>query len=213
MKKKINIREDIHNLKKQLILDVATELFYEKGYNGTRIEEIADRLSATKPFIYYHFKSKAEILAAVCGRTTEIAAAIAEATVDTSGPVQERLRDFVRQLSLETLRGRFYLAVYFREEKHLPDDAAQQLANNRKRFHQAVSKLLREGVASGVFEVESVSVVSQAITGMTTWVYNWYRSDGSLSPDEIADQMAILALQMVRCKITHSPDGAKLSGP
>lgn len=200
MKKKINIREDIHNLKRQRILDAATELFYEKGYNGTRIEEIADRLSATKPFVYYHFKSKAEILAAVCGRTTALVAAIAEATADTSGPVQERLHEFVRQLSLEIIRGRFYLAVYFREEKHLPAEAALQLAIDRKRFHQAVSKLLREGVASDVFEATSVSVVSQAITGMTTWIYNWYRPGGSMTPNDIADQMANLALSMVRRK-------------
>src|SRR4051794_40052793 len=44
------------------ILDVALELFTENGYDGTSMREIAERLSITKPALYYHFDSKEEIV-------------------------------------------------------------------------------------------------------------------------------------------------------
>jgi AcrR family transcriptional regulator len=44
------------------ILDVALELFNEQGYDATSLREIAERLGVTKAALYYHFKSKADIL-------------------------------------------------------------------------------------------------------------------------------------------------------
>ncbi|MCW2555806.1 MAG: hypothetical protein JWR78_5587, partial [Mycobacterium sp.] len=41
---------------------IALELFAERGYDGTSLREIAERLSITKAAVYYHFRSKDEIL-------------------------------------------------------------------------------------------------------------------------------------------------------
>ena len=47
---------------RERILTVANELFIEQGYEGTSLREIADRLDITKAALYYHFRSKDEIL-------------------------------------------------------------------------------------------------------------------------------------------------------
>ncbi len=47
---------------RERILAVANELFIEQGYEGTSLREIADRLDITKAALYYHFRSKDEIL-------------------------------------------------------------------------------------------------------------------------------------------------------
>lgn len=189
--------QDAAELKRRRILDAASELFFEMGYRGTSVDAIAERLGATKPFIYAHFKGKAEILAGVCGRTTAFVAAVAEAQAGKSGPVRPRLAAMVRELTLRVIEGRVYLAVYFREEMHLPADAYRSLSSNRRRFDRALSRLLQQGVDSGEFSMPYVSVATQAITGMTTWLYNWYRPDGPLSPEQMADEMARLVLSMV----------------
>jgi AcrR family transcriptional regulator len=46
------------------IQEIALELFAEQGYDKTSLREIADRLGVTKAALYYHFKSKEEIVAA-----------------------------------------------------------------------------------------------------------------------------------------------------
>lgn len=194
----MTIRDEIYNLKRQRILDVASELFFELGYKGTSIDAIAERLEVTKPFIYYHFDSKADILAAVCGRTTAFVAGLAEEQASKTGPVHERLKDLVREMCRRVIDGRVYLAVYFREEKHLPPAAFRELASNRRRFDKALSRLLQEGVDSGAFHISKVPVATQAITGMSTWLFNWYRPKGPLGPDQLADEMAELTLRMVQ---------------
>lgn len=47
---------------RQRIQDVALELFAEQGYEKTSLREIAERLDVTKAALYYHFKSKEDII-------------------------------------------------------------------------------------------------------------------------------------------------------
>jgi AcrR family transcriptional regulator len=192
------LKDEVFELKRQRILDVASTLFFELGYKGTSMDAIAERMSVTKPFVYYHFDTKADILAAVCGRTTAVVAGLAEQQANSPGPVQGRLLELVRELSRRVIDGRVYLAVYFREEKHLPANASRELAADRRRFDRALSKLLQEGVDTGAFRVATVPVAAQAITGMTTWIFNWYREKGPLSPEQVAQEMSQMALAMVQ---------------
>ncbi|MBZ0325170.1 MAG: TetR/AcrR family transcriptional regulator, partial [Alphaproteobacteria bacterium] len=48
------IREELRAFRKDRILYEAAELFYERGYTGTTLDAIAERLEVTKPFIYYY---------------------------------------------------------------------------------------------------------------------------------------------------------------
>lgn len=50
---------------RQRIQDVALELFAEQGYEKTSLREIAERLEVTKAALYYHFKTKEDILVSI----------------------------------------------------------------------------------------------------------------------------------------------------
>ncbi|WP_218511663.1 TetR/AcrR family transcriptional regulator [Variovorax sp. dw_308] len=197
-----SMRDQLHDFKRNRVLDVASQLFYEAGYSKTSIDAIADQLHVTKPFIYYHFDSKADILAGVCGRTTAFVAELAEEAANSKGSPRQRLGDLVRNMTLRIIEGRVYLAVYFREEKHLPEEAQIALAGYRRRFDQAMRALLQQGVDAKEFKLGHIAVAEQAITGMTTWVFNWYRPDRRLSAEDIAENMAQLTLSMVSGRST-----------
>ncbi len=64
----MGIRDEVAALKRERTIAVAAELFYERGYENTSLDVIAERMSVTKPFIYAHFSSKAELLAEICAR-------------------------------------------------------------------------------------------------------------------------------------------------
>src|ERR1700712_4422204 len=64
----ISIRDEVIALKRERTIAVAAELFYERGYENTSLDSIAERMNVTKPFIYAHFTSKAELLAEICAR-------------------------------------------------------------------------------------------------------------------------------------------------
>jgi AcrR family transcriptional regulator len=64
--------ESEHAGTRERILDVALDLFVEKGYEQTSLREIAERLGVTKAALYYHFPSKADILIALHLRMHEL---------------------------------------------------------------------------------------------------------------------------------------------
>src|ERR1700730_10953632 len=66
------MRNEILAYKRERILEEAVKLFYERGFSGTTLDDIATELGVTKPFIYTHFRSKTDLLAALCKPTTEL---------------------------------------------------------------------------------------------------------------------------------------------
>ncbi|MDF5754529.1 TetR/AcrR family transcriptional regulator [Spongiactinospora sp. TRM90649] len=50
---------------RERIQRVALEMFAERGYEKTTLQEVAERLGITRPALYYHFKAKSDILASV----------------------------------------------------------------------------------------------------------------------------------------------------
>jgi len=121
---------------REKILDVALDLFTDQGFDGTSMREIAQRLSITKPSIYYHFASKEDILLALHMRAHEFGkAALArltgQITLETWGSALSELLDQMaaqrklflmqerNQAALEKLHSKHH------EEEH--DDFRQRL--------------------------------------------------------------------------------------
>jgi AcrR family transcriptional regulator len=191
------MREEISAYKRDRILEEAVKLFYERGFSGTTLDDIAGKLGVTKPFIYTHFRSKVELLEAICRPTIEMSLdAIARAAAQPGAP-SERLFDGIVNFSKVVLQRQANIAVYFREEKHLSEAGLAEINTLRKRFDRVLSELLEEGASVGEFTIVDVRVAALAIGGMVSWAYTWYQPKGRLPVEEVGRKMAHFALQMV----------------
>src|ERR1700760_4199412 len=85
------MREEITAYKRERILEEAVKLFYERGFSGTTLDDIAGKLGVTKPFIYTHFRSKVELLEAICRPTIEMSLEAIIQAVQQPGSPPERL--------------------------------------------------------------------------------------------------------------------------
>jgi AcrR family transcriptional regulator len=191
------MREEILAYKRERILEEAVKLFYERGFTGTTLDDIAAELGVTKPFIYTHFRSKTELLAALCKPTIELSLGAVTQAANGPGSPTERLYRAIAGFTEVVLSRQANIAIYFREEKNLSPEALGEINALRKRFDRVLSKLLTEGVAAGEFDVTDVSLTALAIGGMISWAYTWHRPEGRLAIDDMCDRMAELALQMV----------------
>ena len=199
------MREEISAYKRERILEEAVKLFYERGFSGTTLDDIAAKLGVTKPFIYTHFRSKVELLEAICRPTIEMSLeAIAEAARQP-GSAARRLFDGIVNFSKVVLQRQANIAVYFREEKHLSDPGLAEINALRKRFDRVLSGLLEEGSASGEFRIADVRVAALAIGGMVSWAYTWYQPDGRLPIEEVGEKLAHFALQLVGGRLLSTP--------
>jgi AcrR family transcriptional regulator len=191
------MREEIWAYKRDRILAEAVKLFYERGFSGTTLDDIAGKLGVTKPFIYTHFRSKVELLEAICRPTIEMSLEAISTAAQRPGTPSERLFDGIVTFTKVVLTRQANIAVYFREEKHLSEAGLSEINALRKRFNRVLSELLEEGSRAGEFKVEDVRVSALAIGGMVSWAYTWYQPDGRLPIEEVGRKMAQIALQMV----------------
>jgi AcrR family transcriptional regulator len=191
------MRDEISAYKRERILEEAVKLFYERGFSGTTLDDIAGKLGVTKPFIYTHFRSKVELLEAVCRPTIEMSLHAISQVVQREGKAADRLYHGVVDFTKVVLQRQGNIAVYFREEKHLSEAGLAEINALRKRFDRVLSDLLQEGVNTGEFQIEDIRVAALAIGGMVSWAYTWYQPGGRLSFDDISARLAHFVVQMV----------------
>ncbi|MEX2195947.1 MAG: TetR/AcrR family transcriptional regulator [Thermoleophilaceae bacterium] len=98
------------------ILQAAAELFFERGFAGTGVDAIGERIGVTGPAIYSHFKSKDEILATLCLEGID---RVTEAIGVPGDDPREDLEHIIRCHVREVLRDRRLANVYVAEAKAL----------------------------------------------------------------------------------------------
>lgn len=118
------------------ILDVALELFSEHGYEQTSLREIADRLGVTKAALYYHFKTKDDI---VYGIVESMSAPIDEAIAwGEQQPWSPQMRDELVRRFAEGMASRIPLLRFFHENQ----PAVREL-NAGARFKERMAAMVR----------------------------------------------------------------------
>lgn len=193
----MGIRDEVAALKRERTIAVAAELFYERGYENTSLDAIADRMNVTKPFIYAHFTSKAELLAEICSRGIASALEGLESVLDSEkGKPLERLQEAGRRFVTSVLNSQRHIAIFAREEKNLAPEDFQRISEMRRTFDRKLVGLLDEGVRSGDFNIADTRMAALAIGGMVSWAYVWYRPGGRLTLDQTSDALTQLILKL-----------------
>ncbi len=194
----MSIRDEVAALKRERTIEVAASLFYERGYENTSLDAIAERMNVTKPFIYAHFVSKAELLAEICARGIASAlGALERVLTDTPGSPITRLEEVGRRFVTAVLTNQRYIAIFAREEKNLAPDDFKRISDMRRTFDHKLVALLDEGVAAGEFQVADTRMAALAIGGMVSWAYVWYRDNGRFPVEQLSDELTALMLSMV----------------
>lgn len=192
---KRSISDDVRAFKRDAIMKAALELFYERGYPGTTMDAVADRLSVTKPFVYRYFGSKSEILAALYEIVMgQIIVLLEDATAE-SGPPSARLGRFLYDFAVENMENQMIATVFLQEEKNLDDNDIESIRRRQGNFDRKLAELIAEGIRSGEFDEVDPQLAAKAVIGMVRWIQRWYLKDGRLAVDEIASLFSVMGLK------------------
>lgn len=179
------------------ILRHSSEAFYEHGFHGTTVRDIAARVGVTVPALYYHHANKEAILvavleAAIADLQVRGEAAIAEAEDD---PVQQ-MANLVEAVVLHlTVRAR--MAALDSEYRYLSADARAPYAELRKANELLTRSVIERGVEQGVFHVEDTAEATRALLGMLQAIPRWYVDSGPLTPSDVATRYVGLSLALL----------------
>lgn len=180
------------------IVDIASRLFYERGYQSVSTRALAQAAGIQGGSLYHHFASKEEILYRIVqyGSGEFFAGLLPHLEADgISHP--ERLDRFVRAYITDAQPRRYAIAVLFRDMAHLSPDHFVELQAVRRNFQQAVQRFLADGVAAGAFSVPDTKVAGIAILDLLKGVDAWIREPGRLGRRQVADTYAVLILQLM----------------
>lgn len=186
------------------LMDSATRLFREKGYDSTSLKDLAVAVGVSPSAMYWYFPSKNDLLYSVIKRTLdrfEHGMSLALAKVDDAPPSQ--LSAFVRYYVETQLSGSSEVAAYSyvyatgHMLDHLPESNRAELRDIERRIFRFVRGTIEQGDVQGIFSAEHAGTAALAIIGMCEHVQTWFRAEGKSTAEEVADRYANLALSMV----------------
>ena len=176
------------------ILDASAQIFSQKGYHGTSMQDIAMAVNLQKASLYHHVSSKQEILFDLLNRGLDLLITQVEEAVAEPGSPDQRLRKATKAYLSTMTEYQDLASVLLLEYRSLEPDYHDRHIPRRDHFEQIWRDLIREGVEAGIFTCDHPSLSARALLGALNWTVTWFRSDGPMSAEEIADQISNLFL-------------------
>ncbi|HEY6251265.1 MAG TPA: TetR/AcrR family transcriptional regulator, partial [Candidatus Angelobacter sp.] len=193
------LKAEVIALKRKRIVEAAQRLFYEKGYERTTLDDIAERLHVTKPFIYSYYKNKNELLHEIAQQCIDECLAAQSRILASKVSIGEKLGRIIEEVAEIIINNQENTIIYLREEMNLDWHVAQKIREQRNEFDHRNMKLLRDGARSGTLKVVDERVTARCIGGILVWCALWYRDLGVLSAEAIARLVSQNVMSMVSC--------------
>jgi AcrR family transcriptional regulator len=179
------------------LLGVAVEVFNERGYDATSMDELALRLGVTKSAIYHHVPSKVELLRLALDRALDALFAVTEEPGATGGPAIDRLEHVVRG-SIHVLAAELPFVTLLLRVRGNSDVERAALARRRD-FDRIVTGLVRAAEEEGDVRPDlDPAVTSRLLFGTVNSLTEWYRPGGELSADDLADTVVAATFHGLR---------------
>jgi AcrR family transcriptional regulator len=179
-------RDPKHALRE--ICRTAARVFYDKGYDGASMQDIAAAVGLTKAGLYHHVGSKDRLLFEIMNYGMDILDEVVISKVHDIADPRERLRQtIIGHIDLVVRTRDLEITVILHENRSLKGEL-RRMINARK---QAYIHLLEQAIA----EVQGPTSTPPRITprlatfallGMINWLYQWYRPDGPVKEAELA---------------------------
>ncbi len=148
------------NVRKSEILDVAELLFGTKGFDGTSTTDILNMVGIARGTLYYHFKSKEDILDAIIERMTcSLVAKANEIAGKKDVPVLQRLTLMMLALNVNNDLGHEIM-----EQVHKPQNALMHQKMQTRLLagiNPIITALIEEGIAQGICQTDHPAEVAE----------------------------------------------------
>jgi len=196
-RKPTQLKSEVAAYKRRRIVEEASHLFFANGYETTTLDAVADQLNVTKPFIYSYYRNKSELLSEICQTGIQLALAAMDEALAIEGTAAEQLKTVVERVGRIIIENQKYISVYIREEKSLDPVDARRIRELRHRFDNQLAALLVRGKEQGFFEFEDASRTAIWVSGVLSWIANWYHEGGKWSATEVVMDAITVVMRIV----------------
>lgn len=177
------------------LLPIAVEVFNERGYDGTSMEDLAARLGISKSAIYHHVSAKAELLRLATDRALDALASVVDAP---EGDTAMQQLEYVVRGSVGVLTAELPFVTLLLRVRGNTDVERRALSRRRQLDHQ-LTDLVRAAVDEDSLPAGiDPAVTARLIFGTVNSLVEWYRPSRTLRTDDLADAVVAVVLGGLR---------------
>src|ERR1017187_6420902 len=173
--------------KREAVLKTAAQLFLEKSYGRTSMNDVADRLNITKPALYHYFDNKEDILLECYRLGVGLIEEILNEIADHCGTGLQKVEAFIHSYAT-VMTVNFGRCVMRLDEGDLTSGARAEMRAYKRKIDRRLRGFIQDGIEDGSIAPCDTKIAAFSIAGALNWICMWYEPDGALSPEEIATQ-------------------------
>jgi len=187
------VRSDDYDSKSQSIMDYAAALFAKEGYPSAKMQDVAQACGATKSMLYHYFPTKDDLLFAILMEHLERVVQGVEEALSSTGSPSDKLLIMVATYTQKSVQSRRRHMIAMQDVKYLPKPKQAPLIELQRKLTERVSELLQQlnpGLPAQVYKPYTMMLI-----GMLNWTDMWYRTGGTMKPQELCDRISRLFLK------------------
>jgi len=176
--------------RKEQIVNVAAKLFKQKGFVATSMRDLAAELGIEAASIYYHFKSKEELLEKICFDMADKFITNAREVNDIYFNAEEKLRMAIK-FHVETItENQNQSSVFLSEWRNLSEPKFALFKQLRQQYENQFTIILADGEKEDIFDDVDKKFAVLSILSTINFINEWYKPDGRMNASEIAEKLS-----------------------
>jgi AcrR family transcriptional regulator len=191
--------------RKDQIIQVAADLFKIRGYEATSMRDIAQQLEIEAASLYHHIKSKEEILEKICFSMADQFLTGIEEVNDIYFSAEEKLRMAIKS-HVRVLTGNLSKStVFLHEWRSLNGEKLIAFKELRDKYEKGFKTIIQDGINEDIFDDVDLKFAVLSVLSSVNWIAEWYRVDGGMTADEIANRISDFVMGGLRKKLVTDP--------
>lgn len=181
---------------REKIINAGINLFDDKGFTETSVQEIVDQIGVTKGTFYYYFESKQDLLKEIILLYVDDLILQQEAILANYEKSYSRKLEDIVHMVISNIRSKKRCArIFFREMRHLSDQDLRKIKIRRNAFRVNYQKMVQAGITNGEFSDSfNPDMLTFGLLGITNWSYYWYNPNGEVSEEVLTDNFVNLIM-------------------
>ena len=184
-------KEEVRIAKRNAVLRAAVQMFNERGFHATSLEDVAARLGISKPTIYHYLGNKDQVLLECVTIGLQQLLEAAETARAGTGNGADRLQSFLRRYA-EINMDDFGGCVFRTGEETLSPGSVRRFRDLKRQIDVAMRELIDEGIADGSIAPVDSKLLAFTLAGALNWPARWHEPGGELSAEELANQLVAI---------------------
>jgi AcrR family transcriptional regulator len=181
------------------IYRAAARIICEKGYDATSMNDIADAVGITKSGLYHHVSSKRNLLFSIMNfgldSLEEQVIIPARAVTDAEQRLRAIITSHVHLItSRSTSQGNNPVTIVVDEVAGLTPAQRRKTDQRKRAYVDLIRETLEELKAKGKLTDVDVTAATFSLLGMILWLSRWYNPEGRLTPGQVSEEVAKIAM-------------------